>query len=403
MGNALNKQYGAIVYCSIFSIMVLQFTSTIITPGLGAITTGLPAVSVELIQMIQSIQGLVTIPAALLAGILDRYITKRQILFIAIACIIIGGVAPGMGGGIYFILLSRAIFGFGYGLVFPMAFAVIDGLFEGKQRDDMVGYANAAGAFSGILLQFAGGGLAAISWRSIFWGYLIAIPFALLIIWKLPEPPKKPALLTAEGVEKTGFMVGLTRKTWGLSLLNIVNWTLLFTFMTTIAIVVEADKIATASKAGYALMLFVFCAFLSGIVYGKIRLAIKSFTLAIALGLMGFGLLICLNSASMTEFYIASVIFGFGFGLYTPEINVLIMNSAAPAASTAANSLFVASTGIGQFISPIVISALIGFFSMNGVRSGWFIAGAALVTVCIISAITQFPKVKVRQNRIKYH
>lgn len=375
--------------------MILQFTLSIITPGLGAIAAGLPDVRVELIQMIQSIQGLVMVPAALFVSVLDRYITKRQILFIAMACIIIGGTAPGFGGGIYFILVCRAIFGIGYGLIFPIAFAVIDGLFEGKQRDDMVGYENAAGAFSGILLQFLGGILAAISWRFVFLGYFVAVPFAMLIIWRLPEPPR---ISTDSGIKRTGLTAGLTGKTLALSLLNVFNWIMLFTFMTTIAIVFTTEAIAPAKEVGYILMLFTFCSFLTGIIYGKVRLIIHNYTLALALGLMGVGLIICMLSTSIITFYIAAVVYGFGFGFYTPEINVLIMNSAAPEASTSSNSLFVASTGIGQFLSPMVISAIIALLNLSGVRSGWMVAGTTLIIICTLTLIM----VTVRRKNLGY-
>ncbi|HWQ74639.1 MAG TPA: MFS transporter [Syntrophomonas sp.] len=387
MYNTPTKRYGALVYASIFSIMVLQFTLAIVTPGLGAIAEGLPGVRVELIQMIQSIQGLVMVPAALLVSVLDRHIAKRQILYIAIACILIGGTAPGFGGGIYFILLCRVIYGFGYGLVFPLAFAVIDGLFEGKQRDDMVGYENAIGSFSGILLQFLGGILAAISWRAIFLGYFIAIPFALLIIWKLPEPPQKETG-AGKGSKQTGYTAGLTRNTLALTSLNIVNWIMIFTFMTTISIVFTVEAIAPARNAAYILMLFTFCAFLTGLVYGKVRLAIGNYTLALSLGLLGCGLTICLLSASIAMFCLAAVIFGFGFGFYTPEINVLIMNSAAPEASTASNSLFVASTGIGQFLSPMILSVIITCFHLSGARSGWLVAGTSLIIIGILAVVS---------------
>jgi Arabinose efflux permease len=266
-----------------------------------------------------------------------------------------------------------------------MAFAVIDGLFEGKQRDDMIGYENAVGAFAGILLQFLGGILAAITWRFVFLGYLAAIPFALLIIWKLPEPPRKA--VPGENLRKTRLTAGLTRQTFALSLLNVINWIMLFTFMTTIAIVLAVENIAPATEAGYILMLFTFCSFVTGIIYGKVRSIIRYYTLALALGFMGIGLLICVLSASIAMFYIAAAVYGCGFGFYTPEINVLIMNSAAPEASTFSNSLFVASTGIGQFLSPMVVAAIAAVLSLSGTRAGWQIAGTALMIICLLTVI----------------
>jgi MFS family permease len=89
----------------------------------------------------------------------------------------------------------------------------------------------------------------------------------------------------------------------------------------------------------------------------------------------------------MAMFGLAAVIFGLGFGFYTPEINVLIMNSAAPEASTASNSLFVASTGVGQFLSPMILSFIITGCHLSGARSGWLIAGTSLIIIAVLAVI----------------
>lgn len=103
----------------------------------------------------------------------------------------LGGIIPAFFGDMTFILICRAIFGIGYGMVFPLASSLIADLFEGQERDSLMGLKSAVGAVAGVVFQMVGAYLTIISWRHTFFSFLLIIPIFLMIVCKLPEPEKR--------------------------------------------------------------------------------------------------------------------------------------------------------------------------------------------------------------------
>lgn len=371
------KKYDAFIKFVIISIIVVQYSAAATTPALGAIAMGLPHVSEGLIKQIASLPNLLMIPGALVCGQLARFMKKRTILNFGMLCMLIGGVLPGFFGDITFILTMRGLFGIGYGFIFTLAISWVSDVFEGKERADLYGYQAALGAFAGIVYQLAGGSLAAINWRYAFFSLFIMVPFILLIFFKLPEPEKRP--------EQEGAAKGtLTAMTWVLSILNLACMILLFSYMTDLGIVIAVEKIANPAVVGTLMSTFVGGAFVCGLIYGKIEAAFKKFTVAFQVLLIGLGLCIVLMAHTLPVFFVASFIFGMGFGGYNPAIFGLVANSAGKNAATLAFSVYLAINALGQFLSPIVLGFLKNLFGIGVPRGGWMIAGPVLLVAAIV-------------------
>ena len=94
------------------------------------------------------------------------------ILFLA------GGVAPAFLNNFTTLLLSRAVFGIGIGLLSPLGNALVLGLFEGQERANMLGLGGVVMNLGGIAFQMLVGFLAAISWR-----YVLVHGLAVISYW----------------------------------------------------------------------------------------------------------------------------------------------------------------------------------------------------------------------------
>ncbi|UWG97665.1 MFS transporter [Dehalobacter sp. DCM] len=382
------KRYSAITKCAILSIIIVQYAAAATTPALGAIAMGLTGVSEGLIKQIVSLPNLLMIPAALLCGQLVRIMKKRTLLNISMLLMLIGGVLPGFFGDIYFILAMRAVFGIGYGFVFTLSISWISDVFEGKERADMYGFQAAIGALAGVVYQLAGGSLAAINWRYAFFSLFIMVPFIFLIFFKLPEPEKRPLEASESGVSKGK----LSPMTWILSILNLACMIFLFSYMTDLGIVIAVEQIANPAVVGTLMSTFVGGAFVCGLIYGKLDAILKKYTIAFQVLLIGVGMCIMLFSHSLTPFFVASFIFGMGFGGYNPCIFGMVANSADKNAATLAFSVYLAINALGQFLSPIVLGFLKGLFGINVPRGGWMIAGPLLVISALVIVIVQAVK-----------
>ncbi|WP_411679382.1 MFS transporter [Clostridium thailandense] len=379
----VEKKYGFVEKVAVLSIALLMYTTSMTTPALGEIAKAFPNVSPELIKQIAALPSLMMVIFSLVAGQLERFMSKKKILYIAMMLQFVGGILPMFADNMTFILIMRGVFGAGYGLLFPLSTPILADMFQGDEFKSLMGYKSAIGALAGVVFQMLGGVLAAISWRYAFLGFLLMIPIGLLIAFKVPDIESKKA---SEGTSSGK----LTSKTYILSFLNALLNILQFTFMTNVAMVMAAGKIGNATEAGFVLTVFTGGAFAAGLAYGRIFNIFKRFTIAIAVGLVGVSFLILLSVSTYPMYILAGIIFGLGFGTYNPDFGIKLVASADKSASARAFSIYVALMGLGQFVSPILLAFVTNMFGLKGPKAAWFIAapcilGAAAVMFLIIA------------------
>ncbi|WP_371374802.1 MFS transporter [Sporomusa aerivorans] len=365
---------------AVLSVALLLYTASLTTPAIGAIARAFPGVSPELVKQIAALPPLMTILGALITGQLERFVRKKTILYLAITIeFLFGGIIPALYGDMTFILICRAIFGLGYGLIFPLASSLVADLYEGRERDSMMGLKSAVGAAAGIVFQMIGGYLAVISWRYAFWGFLLLIPIFIVIALVLPEPVRKPKPAASDSA-----FCGLTPGTWYLSGLNLLYNIMIFSFMTNVAIVMAEGKIGNAAQAGLVLTAFTTGAFAAGLFYGRIARIAGRYTAALAVGLVGLAFLLLIRVHTYPLFVLAGIIFGLGFGIYNPALTLLVVGSAHPSTATLAVSVYIAFQGIGQFLSPIVLLYITTALGLHGPLAAWTVAGPALLAASMV-------------------
>ena len=380
-----NEQHGAIVSVAALSVALLMYTTSMTTPALGEISKAFPEASPEKIKLLSSIPSLMMVVFSLVSGYVTRYISIKKVLYIAMALLFAGGIVPAFYGGINFILGTRFVFGVGYGLVFPLASAVVIDLFEGSRKNKLMGYRSAVGAAAGVVFQTMGGVLAMYHWRYAFLGFFLVIPIALLIHFKLPETAVKaaPGGIAGQPKEKK-----LTAWTYiyavVCALMNLVQ----FTFMTNVAVVIQADGIGDAVMAANVLSTFTGAAFVTGLLYGHIARILKRMDIAFASACVGVSFVMLISAHTYVMFLAAACVFGVGFGTYNPSIAIRAAASATQRQyAPLAISLYVSGTGVGQFLSPYATKLARQVFQLTTPRADWIIAAVSILTGTVIAAV----------------
>lgn len=388
------KKYGLIVKMAVLSIIIMEYTTSLVTPVLGEMAQAFASqgVSPELIKQIQSLPNLTMIIVALLVGQIERFLTKRQMLFIALGAMFIGGILPAFGGGIYFILACRALVGLGRGIVFPFAMSWIVELFEGKERDTLMGFRSTVGSIAGIIFMQVGAILAAGNWRGAFYGYLIMIPFIIFMLFKLPEPEKKAEPAPAVGTKQSK----LTTNTWVLILGNMLFMFCAYSFMTNVAIVITDMKLGTAQLSANVLSSFVITSAVTGLFFGMvIRPLFKKYTIAVGMAFVGASLTFLLTAQTVGHFFIGGILFGIGFSVYNTALFLDVPASAHPSAAAMSMAMLMAFNGLGQFGSNIVLAFISNILGFTGAKAGWMIAGPAiLIGTVVVILVKAFAKQK---------
>lgn len=384
MTEASKSKYGIVVKAATLSVALLMYTTSMTTPALAEIAKAFPDVSGETVKLISSIPSLMLCIFSLVSGILTRKVSIKKSILLASALIFVG-VLPAFFGNMSFVLFTRVVFGAGYGLVFPLAAAVVTDLFEGAQKDAMMGWKSAIGALAGVVFQSLGGVLASYSWRYSFLGFLLVIPIVLLILFALPDTGVREAKQT-KGTDASGSKYTKTLAICGVVgfLLNSVQ----FSFMQDMAIFLAADEIGSALDAANVLSTFTAFSFIAGLVYVGAAKILKRYTPVIAIFLVGIAFAIAMTAGSLPVFFVAAAIFGLGFGFTNPALTLTAASAVTDRAYTPmAISIYVCCTGVGQFLSAYILKFLRNILGLTATRADWQIACVAILVGSVIGFV----------------
>ena len=162
---------------AIMSIFFIAMGIGTITPALNSIMEAYPQLPVSTIYLTSTLPSLAVIPSAVIAGMLAGNKVKYKMLSaLGILLIDVGSVAPYYTNDNFtLILLGRAIFGIGLGIISPLGNALVLGHFEGDKRASKMGMGTLKMNVVGIIFQFLGGFFAGIKWYYCFLPHAIAI------------------------------------------------------------------------------------------------------------------------------------------------------------------------------------------------------------------------------------
>ena len=177
---------------SILSISLLTvMASAAISPALAKIHQAFQGTDPTLIKLVLTLPSLLIIPFSLLCGWLVKYVQKKHILFVGLMIYFFAGAGGAFAQSIKQLLIIRAIFGMGVGLVIPLSTSLIADFYQGVDRTKMMGYSGSVSHLGGVIFLLVSGWLACINWRYAFAVYGLSFLILLMVIFWLPEPQTK--------------------------------------------------------------------------------------------------------------------------------------------------------------------------------------------------------------------
>ena len=131
--------------------------------------------------------------AALLAGILVKYIRKRTLIIVGTIAFFIGGVASFWAEDFSFLIAMRALDGFSDGLLATTGAALITQIFrDEKERARIFSLHIVASLVFSIVTGSLSGVLCNIGWRYSFLANSASIVSVLLAVFFIPDTPLEP-------------------------------------------------------------------------------------------------------------------------------------------------------------------------------------------------------------------
>lgn len=354
---------------------------SIIAPVLNLMRDGL-GVAPSYVGLIITTHGLfMALFSPLMGSIIDRKGVRRPY----IAALFLYGIAGGSGlliDSFWVLLASRACLGIGLAGVFAGINVLILNMYDGIERDRVMGWRGSAQSFGGIIWPLLGGALGSVSWRLPFAVYMVAIPIGLLAIAAVPEPivhhqsgpnsQRRTSVLTIFRKNPVLFII------YGVTFFGSL---LLYSIVVFLPQLLEGFGITSAFRIGLFITAMTASAGVTAFVYGKIRSRFSYERIVImAVALWTFAFTIISQATISWVFAIGAALFGVSQGLIMPTVMVCV-GAVVPPSFRGRFSSYLGSFGfIGQFLSPIVFAPVLMQWGFKGV----FLTGAGVGAVWLV-------------------
>ncbi len=370
---AVSKKFslGVILASATLTIMA----GSIIAPVLNLMRDGL-GVAPSSVGLIITTHGLfMALFSPLMGSVIDRKGARRPY----VAALICYGLAGGSGlliNSFWVLLVSRACLGIALAGIFAGINVLILNMYDGIQRDRVMGWRGSAQSFGGVIWPLIGGTLGGFSWRFPFAVYMLAIPIGLLAIAAVPEPTIQHRAGPESNGSKSVFRVfresPVLLVIYGLMFFANI---LLYSIVIFLPQLLESFGTTSTFRIGLFITAMTGSAGATAFIYGKIRSRFSYrviVTIAVALWAVAFT---TISQAPGTRVVaIAVALFGVSQGLIMPTVMVWI-GAVVPPFFRGRFSSYLGTFGfIGQFLSPILFAPVLMLVGLKGV----FLVGAGI-------------------------
>ena len=165
----------------LLSSMLILMGGAAVAPALNEIKLAFPGQDF-MTSLIITLPSLAVAIVGYAVGLAADRFGKVKVLFLALAIFVVAGVASYWLPTLESILVARFILGIGIAGITSTVTALIAEYYGGIQRVKVLSYQSAAMGIGVLILEFTGGTLAEISWRTPFLIYLIGIPILIMAI-----------------------------------------------------------------------------------------------------------------------------------------------------------------------------------------------------------------------------
>lgn len=372
---------------AVMSVFFIAMGIGTITPALQNIAEAFPNLPFSTILLASTLPSLFLIPATAWSGMVaGSKVGYRTLLLLGSLLFAVAGAAPYFMNNFTTILVARALFGIGLGIISPLGTALILGLFEGQQRANMLGLSGVVMNLGGIVLQMLGAVMCTISWRHAFLPHLLALITFFMVLSMLPEPEKRKED-TATGKDKMPGTVYLIGALFGISMM--LNYPMLVNMST----IIITGNLGDAASAGVVLSMFTVGGMIGGAVFGKLHQYIKLNVIPLSLIIISLGMGSVFYANSLIMLTVGSTLVGFGFSILMPAVMMIIGSIVPPTAFASASGMLMAFMNLGGFISTYYIALLLNI--NNYIRFPIFVA----MVVYAISAVVFYTLIKTKYSK----
>lgn len=374
-----------VLKAAILTMSFVQMGTNGIAPILAQIAAAFPSASSSSIQFLMTFPSIFCVIFTMLAALLSDRLPKKTLALSGLSIVAGAGILACIFHGSLAILFVWAAFlGIGIGMVAPIAPSLITELFEGAERQNLLGLQNSAANVGSMLMTFLGGFLAAAGWGFGYLVYLLALPGVFLTIKGVPA--KKGPVRGEKRKKKAPFRLVILRE----MLIAFVFLMLFSSGPANLSMLVAERKIGGTALAGVMSTLFLLGGTIAGIFYGKIAVKLGEKTISVGAAVLAVGALLISAASKAPVLAVGCLIAGSSISMVMPAC--MSAASRQPGYETLSSAMILSSSNIGVFIMPVLTS-------VTALVTGSEATSYRFVTVAIAAVILAVATALPHRNR----
>jgi ACDE family multidrug resistance protein len=369
------------------SATLTVMAGSVIAPVLNQMGEGL-GVAPGAARLLITTHGIMIAICSPLIGLLIDKIGIRKPLILGL---ILYGLAGGSGliiTNYYLLIGSRVLLGISVAMIFTTITVTILNLYEGTQRNKIMGWRGSSNSVGGVLWPLVGGSLGVISWHLPFAAYLIGLPIALIAFLAIPETRTIPGHSAHEVNNKQESTYHLLKSNLILFLpygLVFIGNILLYAIIVFMPKLVEQFDITNSFFVGTFISTVGLAGGITSLFYGRIKEKLSYNNIVkISLGLWSAGFILISQAYFVWLISISIILFGVGMGMVIPTISVWVGELVPASFRGRMTSYITMFSYTGQFLSPIILSPVESTFGLNSL----FLATGITCVILLLSVLT---------------
>jgi len=340
----------------------------VIAPVLNQMGDGL-GVDPSAARLLITTHGIMIALCSPLVGLLvDKAGIRKPLIF----GLLLYGLAGGSGlviNNYYLLIVSRVLLGISVAMIFTSVTVTVLNLYEGTQRNKVMGWRGSSNSAGGILWPLIGGSLGVFSWHLPFAAYLMALPLAFLAFLAIPETQKSTDRSTDGVVDKQESVYTLFKRNLVIFLpygLAFVGNILLYAIIVFIPKLVEQYGITNSFYVGTFISTVGLAGGTTSLFYGRIKARLSYNSIVkIATFMWSVGFLLISQASVIWLIPVAIICFGIGMGMVIPSISVWVGELVPASFRGRMTSYITLFSYTGQFLSPVILSPVDSWLGLS--------------------------------------
>ena len=333
---------------------------------------------------------MLTIPSiviALFAPFAGYFVDKfgrLKPLYIGIVLFILGGSSGLYLDNFYYILVGRAVLGFGVALIMTSSTALIGDYFTQDERHKFMSKQGMVVGIGGIIFITSGGLLAQIHWSYPFAIYLIPILFLPIIMKFLYEPEKYTKTNSVE-LNPSLFPIYITA---------FFVMVLFYMLPTQLPYLIINTLDGKPQSIGFVIATSFIFNTIMAMQYSKIK-AKLSYMQIYSITFLSFsiGVFIISKASNISDLYYATVFLGSAFGLLLVNTNAWFLSNVTKYNRGKASGILTSSFFLGQFSSPLIFQPIVDVYGIAGLFQ-------IVSVITLLISFVLFVKYKLKKKQI---